>query len=62
MIEDKNCRANRVNNLGVAIEILWELLFKRGFAELDASSGLARGIYLIFFEFCRLIYDPGGYH
>ena len=62
VIEDKNCGADRVSNLGVAIEILWELLFKRGFAELEAGSGLAKGIYLIFFEFYRLIYDPGGYH
>ena len=59
VIEDKNYEADRASNLGVAIEILWELLFKRGFAELDADSGLAKSFYLIFFKCCRLIYDPG---
>ena len=44
-------------------ERLWELLFQRGFREREelhepSSTG---HVYLTFFQFCTLIFDPGGH-
>ena len=57
------CIAEITRTLKVDSERLWELLFQRGFAEREelhepSSTG---HVYLTFFEFCRLIFDPGGY-
>ena len=44
-------------------ERLWELLFQRGFREREELHELSSTghVYLTFFQFCMLIFDPGGH-
>ena len=51
--------AELTSTLWIDSEKLWELLIQRGFIELHEPS-VARHLYLTIFQFCRLVFDPGG--
>ena len=62
MFDDVDCGADRLETFRIDAERLWELLFQRGYVELEVISKpvMSECFYLILFVFCRLVFDSGG--
>ena len=56
------CRVGEMKAPSVDFEELWEMLVQRGYVEQGGCQEpcLTGYVYLIVFEFCRFVFDPGG--